>query len=212
MWAKHKNFFLKNFWQKDITNRFRKAPPYVKAELHRKATLYRKVRFWRQMEKWKTIDSFPDYSVSNYGRVRTDKSGRILAMNQTQTGLCQVGLMKDGVQYHRSVPLLVAKAFIPQTSIPFDTPINLDGDRMNNHVENLRWRPRWFAIKYNQQFRYPYNNPIASPILDTQTGEVTANSFECAKRYGLLEKDIVLSILNRTYVWPTYQELAVLEN
>jgi hypothetical protein len=163
-------------------------------------------------EEWKPIDRFPDYSVSNYGRVRTNKSERILRLNINQYGLLQVGLMHEGEQRHRSVPLLVAKAFIPQPSGPFDTPINLDGDRFNNHISNLAWRPRWFAVRYNQQFRYPYENPIDSPIVDLKTGEISQNSMEAAKRYGLLEKDLVLSILNRTYVWPTYQEFGVLED
>ena len=65
---------------------------------------------------------------------------------------------------------------------PFDTPINLDGDRHNNRVENLTWRPRWFAIKYNQQFRHPYENPIPARIMDLKTGEVSENSFQCAQR------------------------------
>lgn len=162
-------------------------------------------------ELWKELDHFPGYSVSNYGRIRADRSGRILRLNENQFGLLQVGLMRDNLQYHRSVPLLVAKAFLPLISEPFDTPINLDGDRHNNHVDNLAWRPRWFAVKYNQQFKYPYNNPITSPIIDLKTGEVSENSFECAKRYGLMERDLVLSILNRTYVWPTYQEFGVVE-
>lgn len=161
------------------------------------------------LEYWEPIEFFEDYSVSNFGRVRTDKSGRILALNENQFGLLQVGLMNDGVQFHRSVPLLVAKAFLPEVGGAFDTPINLDGDRHNNHVENLAWRPRWFAIRYNQQFRHPYENPIKAPVVDLKTGEVSKNSFDCAKRYGLLESDLVLSILNRTYVWPTYQEFGI---
>jgi hypothetical protein len=120
--------------------------------------------------------------------------------------------MRDGIQFHRSVPLLVAKAFLDPESEPFDTPINLDGDRHNNRVENLVWRPRWFAIKYNRQFRYPYENPIHARIIDLKTRELSENSFECACRYGLLEQDLVLSILNRTYVWPTYQEFGILEH
>lgn len=163
------------------------------------------------MEEWEIIESFPDYSVSNYGRVRNDNTGRILALNDNQYGVVQVGLMRDGVQYHRSVPLLVARAHIPRETIPFDTPINLDGDRHNNRADNLMWRPRWFAIKYNQQFRYPYENPIEARIIDLKTGEISENSAECAQRYGLLEQDLVLSILNRTYVWPTYQEFGILE-
>lgn len=163
------------------------------------------------VEEWQPIDSFPDYSVSNHGRIRNADTGRILALNENQFGVVQVGLMRDGIQYHRSVPLLVAKAFLPRESVPFDTPINKDGNRHNNHVENLVWRPRWFAIKYNRQFRYPYENPINVPIMDLKTGEISQNSLECAQRYGLLEQDLVLSILNRTYVWPTYQEFGILE-
>lgn len=183
-------------------------------------------------EHWKSIDLFPDYSVSDHGRIRTDKSGRILLLSVNQFGVVQVGLMRttqrtvfvedesgalrkeivyERIQRHRSVPLLVAKAFLPEEPGPFDTPINLDGDRYNNHVDNLAWRPRWFAIKYNRQFRHPYHNSIFNPIVDLETGEVSENSFECAKRYGLLEEDLVLSILNRTYVWPTYQRFGIIE-
>lgn len=164
------------------------------------------------LENWSQIERFPEYSVSDHGRVRTNKSGRILVLTENQFGLLQVGLMRDGEQRHRSVPLLVAKAFIPEPPGPFDTPINLDGDRHNNHIDNLVWRPRWFAIRYNQQFRYPYENSIFAPVEDLKTGEISENSFECAKRYGLLEQDLVLSILNRTYVWPTYQEFRILED
>lgn len=163
------------------------------------------------MENWRPIEDFPGYSVSDYGNIRTDKSGRVLILSENQYGVLQVGMMRDGVQRHRSVPLLVAKAFLPELPGPFDTPINLDGNRHNNHISNLVWRPRWFAIKYNQQFRYPYDRPILSPVIDLKTREISENSFECAKRYGLLEHDLVLSILNRTYVWPTYQEFGILE-
>lgn len=160
-------------------------------------------------ELWKQIDGFDNYSVSNFGRIRTNWSERILVTYANQSGLVQVGLMLNGKQYHRSVPLLVAKAFIPQPSGPFDTPINLDGDRHNNHIDNLVWRPRWFAIKYNKQFVEPYENSIDESIEDVKTGEISANSLECAKRYGLLENEIILSILNNTYVWPTYQRFRV---
>jgi hypothetical protein len=163
-------------------------------------------------EYWKEIEDFPGYSVSDYGNVRTDKSGRILVLTENQFGLLQVGMMRDGEQRHRSVPLLVAKAFLPELTGPFDTPINLDGNRHNNHVDNLAWRPRWFAIRYNQQFKYPYENSILAPVQDLKTGEISENSFACAQRYGLLEHDLVLSILNRTYVWPTYQEFGILED
>ena len=163
-------------------------------------------------EDWKQIRHFQGYSVSTLGRIRSDKSGRILALSQNQYGVVQVGLVRDGVQHHRSVPLLVARAFVPNKYEAYDTPINLDGNRLNNSVENLVWRPRAFAIRYNQQFKYPYLHHIWNPIQDLKTGVISENSIECAKQYGLLESDLVMSILNRTYVWPTYQIFGVVED
>lgn len=150
--------------------------------------------------------------MSDLGQIRSETSGRILALSQNQFEVVQVGLVRDRIQYHRSVPLLVAKAFVPQKFEAYETPINLDGDRWNNAATNLAWRPRWFAIRYNQQFRIPYEHHIEHAIQDLKTGEITDNSLECAKRYGLLESDLVLSILNRTYVWPTYQLFGVVED
>ena len=164
------------------------------------------------VEHWKSIPNFEDYSVSDQGRVRAEKSERILALSQNQFGLVQVGMMRYGKQCHRSVPLLVARAFLRRSNDLFDTPINKDGDRWNNALENLLWRPRWFAIRYNQQFKYPIIHSIPVPLTDVKTGEVSENSFECAKRYGLLESDLVLSVFSHTYVWPTYQEFRVLNN
>lgn len=120
--------------------------------------------------------------------------------------------MRGGEQRHRSVPLLVAKAFLTPSEGPFDTPINLDGDRYNNRLDNLLWRPRWFAVKYNRQFRQRYYNSIPKPIIDLKTGVISENSLGCAKEYGLLEEDVVLSIINRTYVWPTYQKFGVFQD
>jgi hypothetical protein len=165
-----------------------------------------------EKERWRRIKEFPGYSVSDRGQVRADKTGRILALNENQFGVVAVGMMRDGKQYHRSVPLLVAKAFVKGRSDIFDTPINLDGNRWNNNHTNLVWRPRWFAFKYNRQIREPYVHPILLPLQDVKTGEITVTSFKTAKRYGLLESDIVLSIANRTPVFPTWQEFRVLES
>ena len=164
------------------------------------------------MELWKPIPEFPNYEVSTFGQIRNHIFDRIMALNVNQFGVFFVGLFREGEQFKRSVPLLVANAFIPRPSEAYDTPINLNGDRSDNHVENLVWRPRWFAVQYNHQFKIPPEQHIPDPIEDTESGDITENSFECAKQYGLLENDVVLSILNRTYVWPTYQQFRIIEN
>ncbi len=167
-------------------------------------------RGWSMTEEvWLPIPDFPGYSVSNLGRIHSDRFDRNLSLSLTQYGLVQVGMMRDGKRWHRSLPLLVAKAFVPEVDGPFDTPINMNGDREDNRAANLTWRPRWFAIRYHQQFRNPYRSRIDRPIVDLHTGEVSHDSLACAIRYGLLEQDLVESIIARTYVWPTYQQFGV---
>lgn len=160
---------------------------------------------------WEVIDDFPNYSVSDEGVVRNEDTGRILTPSPNQHGLMQVGLMRNQVQYKRGVALLVAKVFLPPP-VPdtFNTPINLDGDRTNNHYDNLMWRPRWFAIHYHRQF-HNGKRGFSEPIEEINTGEQFRNSLEAAIKYGLLDREIMIATLNRTYVWPTYQEFRLIE-
>lgn len=167
------------------------------------------------MTSWKQVEGFPTYSVSTSGDVRNDRTGRLLHCTQNQSGVLHVGLMRAQKQYRRSVALLVANAFLTDSGLGegraalFDTPINLDGDRTNNNVRNLMWRPRWFAVKYNRQFHKRYRFPIVTPVKDVKSGEISEDSFAAAVRYGLLEEDVVLSIANHTLTWPTYQEFEI---
>lgn len=163
------------------------------------------------MEEWKEIYEFPGYSVSNYGRVRNDHTGRLLALLQNQAGIINVGMNKGAIQHKRSLPLLVALAFVYNPNVEnFDTPVHLDGDRTNNYAENLVWRPRWFAVEYQRQFAVR-RNYIKPPIRDTATGEVYESTWDAVTRFGLLNKDLTLAILNQTVAWPTYQRFEIVE-
>ena len=158
------------------------------------------------MEQWSPIHEFPGYAVSNLGRVCNEEVGRMMTFLKNQHGNIHVGLTKNKRQYKRSVALLVANAFLePPPSSSFDTPIHLDGNRLNNEAINLMWRPRWFAVKYLQQFENGKRG-FRVPIQEVKTGEKFANSWEAATKYGLLDREIATATLNRTYVWPTFQE------
>jgi len=159
-----------------------------------------------ESDNWVPVAGFPGYSINPLGQVARDSTGRLLVPRYNQYGVPYVGLMRDWQQCIRSLPRLVARAFLQRPSDIFDTPIQVDGDRSNCRVENLMWRPRWYAVLYNRQFDGDrYDNPINEPVREANEGERFKNSLEAACRYGLLEREVVLSILNRTPTWPTYQ-------
>jgi len=156
-------------------------------------------------EEWLQLRDFPTYSVSSHGRVRNDETDRILARTLNQRGLMQVGLMKGGIYYKRGLALMVSNAHLPKPKQKsLDTPINLDGDRTNCYVENLAWRPRWFAYAYHAQFKRTQTNGIKVPVINTNTSERFDTALQACQQYGLLESELILAMSNRTYVMPTY--------
>lgn len=159
---------------------------------------------------YKPIPDFPGYSVSRYGNIRNDDTGRVLVLTRNQHGIIQVGLMRHGIQYKRSVAVLVAHAFLdPPALEAFDTPIHLDGDKSNCNYGNLMWRPRWFAVKYHRQFDL-------DPVIPHRVIELTSKmKFRTSRRaatlFGILEEEILDSARHRTFVWPTYQQFRILD-
>jgi hypothetical protein len=163
------------------------------------------------MTDWSEIDAFPGYSVSDEGDVRNDRTGRHLVQTKNQGGLVFVGMSRGGVQYKRSVSALVARAFLDAPRFrAYSVTINLNGDREDNHARNLMWRPLQFARRYHQQFMTGPNG-INRPIIDIRTRECFDRSWDAAIRYGLIDRDIMMAILNRTVVFPTFQMFRVLE-
>lgn len=163
------------------------------------------------IEQWVIVEGFPGYSVNPLGEVRKDSTGRVLHTRLNQYGVPYVGLMRNWKQCIRSLPKLVATAFIPIPNEVFDTPINLNGDRANCNVDNLMWRPRWYAVYYVSQFKDRYDHPINTEVRDVDTEEKFSDSLAAACCFGLLEREVVLSILNHTLTWPTYQQFELVQ-
>lgn len=162
-------------------------------------------------DNWKPVPGFPGYSINPLGQVARDSTGRLLVPRYNQYGVPYVGLMRQWQQCIRSLPKLVARTFLDSPSEIFDTPIQIDGDPTNCSVDNLMWRPRWYAVLYKRQFEERYFNPINERVRETGERRVFPNSLEAACCYGLLEREVVLSIQNRTPAWPTYQGFELVE-
>lgn len=161
------------------------------------------------METWLEIFEFPGYSVSSWGRVRNDYSGRVLTLLRNQHGVTHVGMNRGGIQHKRGVAKLVAERFLThKTEDDFDTPIHLDGDRTNNEATNLAWRPKWFADMYTRQWN-TRGARIVVPIVDIDSGERYVDSTDAARTHGLLERDILESVSTGVKVFPTLQRFEI---
>ena len=161
-------------------------------------------------EIWESLETigFPGYIISNKGEVRNEKNGRVLKLSANQYGVVRVGLMKreEGKQITLSLSRLVARMFVPGHGPTFNTPINLNGNREDCTAENLAWRPRWFAVKYFAQFK---GEPLlAVEICDIETLWEFENSRDAAVKNGLLEEDVMKSVVNGDPCFPTWQRFA----
>lgn len=89
-------------------------------------------------EEWKVIEGYPKYSVSNLGRV---KKRLMLNPTATKEGYKVVGLTNEEGRKKYSVHRLVANAFLEKVEGE-DMVSHLDGNGLNNKVENLIWVKR----------------------------------------------------------------------
>jgi hypothetical protein len=95
------------------------------------------------MEEWKDIVGYEGlYQVSNTGRVKSLKKCELLMKHQiSNCGYCRVSLRKPKSSIKYSIHRLVAEAFLPN---PNNLPqVNhIDGNKLNNLVDNLEWNTR----------------------------------------------------------------------
>lgn len=160
-------------------------------------------------EKWKPIENFPGYLISDHGFVWSEKSDMRLSTSPNTNGIMKVNLVKDGQIYTRSVKTMVAEAFLPHQLVielseeDESTPINIDGDQRNNHVDNLAWRPRWFAWKYAHQFNEDPPREYMTQVVNERTGIIYQSVMDAGIAEGVLWEYIYQSMITGRPVYPT---------
>ena len=92
-------------------------------------------------EEWRKIEGYDNYSVSNYGEVRNDKTKIILKLYLNIEGYYRIRLYKKKERKGELVHRLVAKAFIPNLdNLP--EVHHIDINTSNNYFNNLKWVTR----------------------------------------------------------------------
>lgn len=160
------------------------------------------------MDDARTVPGFPDYVIDKEGSVYNRESGLRRKPSRTQEGAVKITLFREGRAYTKSLSLLVAKAWLYNDHDPeiFDTPIHLDNDPTNNHVDNLAWRPRWFAVKYQRQYWNEEYRYARTRVEDVKTGEVFDSLLAVCQRYGFLYMDVIKSCTRGETVFPSWKE------
>lgn len=100
----------------------------------------------KEDEKIKQIEKYPDYWISNYGRIFSFKSTRKknngwhLMKNRIKHKRYEyIFLSKNNCQYEFSIHYLVAKYFLPKPNQDNLVIDHLDANGLNNYYKNLEW-------------------------------------------------------------------------
>lgn len=144
------------------------------------------------VEQWKTLKNYGNYSVSNYGEVRNDKTGHVLKLFRPKTSkrltVALPAPYGDRKQVRLRVDLLVAENFLPK--VKGKTEVEpIDGDYSNLLYLNLRW------VKDKRTSTYAYYQ------LSNQLGE----------KYEFSNKQQILDFLNvdqKEVSWQSLQQIA----
>lgn len=165
-------------------------------------------------EIWKEVEEFPNYSVSNYGRIHNNRNDSIMATSRGTFGHIKISLMDSRTRerFTRSVAVIVAEAFVDRPDELSDQVIVLDGDLSNVAAWNLAWRPRQFAWKYARQLRT--QQPIQ--FLNLRVRNVRRGfDYKCivdaGMQEGLLFDDIWRSTYTGDAVYPNRSVFRVVE-
>lgn len=159
-------------------------------------------------ERWKRVQGFRDYWVSDHGRVYGPggkiRRGGFLTLVETPGGYYKVTLACDNYRVERRVNRLVAEAFIPN---PHNLPIvmHMDNDRLNNHVDNLKWgthaennrycwdcgrHPVTLTDEDRERAYATRRTPVIAINMYTGERSIFASQHEAARALGVMQQHI----------------------
>jgi len=126
------------------------------------------------MEIWRKINKFPDYAVSDFGKIKRIKSGRntyngkILKQNKNNRGYLTICLYENKKHYSRCIHILIYETFNNYKLKDDECIHHIDGNKENNNIDNLVK-----MIKINHLIFH--NTKEKNPMFDKFHSEKTIN-------------------------------------
>lgn len=172
-------------------------------------------------EEWKPLiyqqKSFPNFEVSNIGRLRNVNTGTIYKQHINKNGYYQVCVSLGGRNNKKvfRIHKAVAETFIQN---PYNKPqVNhIDGNKINNCVDNLEWvtslENSYHALKTGLMIPIKSNKDVRR-LTDDQAEYIRNNyipydkefgSRALGRKFGITHVSIMDVLNNKTYKYKGY--------
>ena len=128
-------------------------------------------------EIWKPTYLTEKYEISNLGRVKTVKTGVIRKLHTGNRGYNTVVLKFDKKQYNVNIHRLVMEAFKPEEKFEGSFINHIDGNKLNNSLENLEW------CTHKENMAHAKEKGLVAKGEDTGTAKLTESDVIVIRQY-----------------------------
>lgn len=148
-------------------------------------------------ERWKAIEGFEDrYMVSNYGRIKSLLSCKILSQTKQNCGYMMVNLRKNGEQKMMHVGRLVGKALVE----------NPENKPQINHILEDKRINCWFCLSWmtaGENCRFGTRDrrradKMSIPVICVDNGVRYKSATEACRQTGIGQSSIRVCCLGKT--------------
>ena len=142
--------------------------------------------FIKDKEIWATIREYPNYKVSNKGRVKNFKTGNFISQ-KVEGQYYRVSVRSNNKQYHYQVHILVATYFCPNSHpLRYLVVDHINFEKLDNDATNLRW----VTYSKNRQNRKTKPKKLEQYDLNGKLIKIWESVKEAVESLGLIDSCI----------------------